>query len=124
MPFVTAIANAILNCYLRNTAITPPTATYISLHTADPGDTGTSEVTGGSYARVAATFGSAAAAKAIASTTDVLFTGMPAVTVTYVGIWSAVSGGTFIWGGAITSKTFTAGDSFDFAIGQISAALT
>jgi hypothetical protein len=112
MAFVTNIANAILNAYFRNTAPSLPATIYVSLHTSDPGENGANEVTGGSYAREAVTFGDAAATKSIANTTDVLFEGMPAVTVSHVGIWGSASGGTFYWGGALTaSKTTGAGDS-------------
>jgi len=125
MAFVTTTANAVLNAYLRGTVPTLPSGWYVSLHIADPGDTGANEVTGGSYARTAATFGTAAAAKAIANTSDVLFANMPAVTVTHIGIWSAATGGTFIWGGALAaSKTTSAGDSLDIAIGALTVTLT
>lgn len=41
---------------LTNTAFTKPATVYLSLHTGDPGESGTgSEVSGGSYARVAIT---------------------------------------------------------------------
>ena len=50
-----AQANAMLDA-----AFVAATTYYMSLHPATPGTTGTSEVTGGSYARQAITFGSAA----------------------------------------------------------------
>lgn len=67
--------------------------THLSLHTADPGTTGTSEVTGGGYARKAVTWG--AAAGGVAEETAVSFDVPANITVTHVGGWSAVSGGTF-----------------------------
>lgn len=69
-----------------NAASYTPVGLYASLHTADPGETGASEVTGGSYARqdVSASF---AAPSAGSVTTDaaINFTDMPATTVTHVG---------------------------------------
>lgn len=71
-------------------------AKFLSLHTAWPGSTGTSEVAGGSpaYARKAATWNAASAgSKALASgvTFDV-----PAGTVAFGGMWDAVTVGTFL----------------------------
>lgn len=62
--------------------------TAISLHTADPGATGTSEVTGGSpaYARKVPTW-SAPSAGACALSSPLTFD-VPASTVTHVGYWS------------------------------------
>jgi hypothetical protein len=68
-------------------------ASYLSFHTADPGSTGTSEVTGGTYARVQTTWGAASAA---AKTGSQVAANIPAgTTITYWGLWTASSGGTF-----------------------------
>lgn len=109
--------NKILNKVFRNVDFTVTTP-FVSLHTADPGETGASEVTGGSYARQAGTF-TVPAAGATENTANIDFTNMPAVTVTFVGIWDASSGGNFVWGGALAaSKTVNSGDTF-----RITAAL-
>ena len=54
---------ALLSVASENTAIAavfvPSTTYYLSLHSATPGQTGTSEISGGSYARQGITFGSA-----------------------------------------------------------------
>ncbi len=53
------LENALINATLRATTFTSPATVYVSLHTADPTDAGTgTEVSGGSYARTAATFAS------------------------------------------------------------------
>lgn len=70
-------------------------ATFASLHTGDPSTTGANESTGGSpaYARKAITYAAAATgtkANSAAITFDV-----PASTITHVGLWSAVTAGTF-----------------------------
>ncbi len=68
---------------------------FASAHTADPGDTGTSEVSGGSYARKAISFAAASGgSKAISGT--VVFDIPAGTTVTHVGLWTAVSGGSFV----------------------------
>ncbi len=73
-------------------------ALYASLHTADPGATGASEVTGGTpaYARVAITW--------TAGATDGVYTGalatpfdVPAnTTITHIGLWTAATAGSFV----------------------------
>ncbi len=70
-------------------------ATFASLHTGDPSTTGANESTGGSpaYARKGITYAAAATgtkANSAAITFDV-----PASTITHVGLWSAVTAGTF-----------------------------
>lgn len=71
---------------------------YLSLHTADPGTTGASEATGGSpaYARKQTTW-SGGASDGVVTGSQVTFDAA-AGTYTYVGIWTAVTGGTFIGG--------------------------
>ena len=116
----TYLRNAILNKVLRNTDFTVSTA-YVSLHTADPGLTGASEVAGGSYARQAVAF-DAAASGATQNTAIEDFTNMPAVTVTHGGVWDAVSGGNFLYGDALSaSKTVNSGDTFRFPTADIDA---
>jgi hypothetical protein len=102
--------------YLENKILTDNlTGSYLSLHTADPGETGTSEVTGGTYSRKSWTFSGPTNGVVTLSTT-VLFTGMPACTVTHFGVWDAASGGNFLWSGpASASKTYSAGGTADTA---------
>ena len=99
---------------------------YVSLHTGDPGETGANEVTGGSYARQAGSFG-AAAAGAVTTTATIDFTGMPSATITHVGIWSAstaTASANFVWGGTLTaSKSVGAGDTFRIATGDLDVSL-
>jgi hypothetical protein len=81
--------------------------TWISLHTADPGTTGTSEATGGSpaYARKQTTWGTAASSAVVGSQVSI---DVPAGTYTYAGLWSAATAGTFIDKVLITSTTLGA----------------
>lgn len=82
-------------------------AVYASLHTADPGNTGASEVSGGSpaYARKSVTWNAAASGSKTASNAPV-FDVPASTTVTYVGFWSAATAGTFYGSGAVTSQNF------------------
>jgi len=114
-----AILDAIGNA--TGFAVTTP---YVSLHDADPGETGTAEVTGGSYARQLGSFG-AASSEALDNDAAITYALMPAVTVTHVGIFDAVSGGNFIWGQALdASQVVAVNNTFEFAIGALDAVLT
>ncbi len=80
---------------------------YASLHTAAPGESGASEVTGGSpaYARKSVTFGTPANGQ-MSATNQPVFDVPGGTTVTHVGFWSAVSGGTFLGWADVTDESF------------------
>jgi hypothetical protein len=105
--------------------LTPLTTTcYVSLHTADPGDSGGSEVTGGSYARVGpVTFANAGSNPTVSSNTAILtFNAATAAwgMVTHFGTWDAASAGNFRGSGAVnTPKTVNNGDTARFAAGAL-----
>ncbi|MFD3594255.1 hypothetical protein ACFWU5_16125 [Nocardia sp. NPDC058640] len=65
---------------------------WVSLHTSDPGSTGTGEATGGSYARVQGTWSSGSGG---ALTMAELTFNAPAGSFAYAGLWSANTAGTF-----------------------------
>lgn len=69
--------------------------THVSLHTGDPGQTGTSEVSGGTptYARRPVTWSPASDGVAIGG--EVVFDVPSGVKVTHVGYWNAANAGTF-----------------------------
>lgn len=110
--------NAVVNT-MRGTGITAFTG-YVSLHTADPGLTGTSEVTGGSYARQAVTF-SAPSNGVTANSGALTFTSMPAVTVSHVGLWDASTAGNFVYGDVLSngSQVVNSGGTFEIATGDL-----
>lgn len=88
---------ALSNKMLRGTDWTPPGASgpYMSLHTADPGETGANELSGGPgpYARVQAAFDAWAAGIAD-NTSEIKWTGLPVTSeVVAVGMWDAASAG-------------------------------
>lgn len=122
---------ALLAVASENTAIAavfvPSTTYYLSLHSATPGQNGASEITGGSYARQALTFG-AASGGSESSTNSQTFTNLPAEAsgIPYFGIWSAASGGTYIGGGTTTGLTgsLPAGISVNFATGAVTVAIS
>ncbi len=91
-------------------------ASFVSLHSGDPGTTGANEISGGSpaYARKTAAWGSSTNGSAALSSA-VQFDIPGSVTITHFGTWTSASGGTFIGGDALrdgannpVSETFTA----------------
>lgn len=116
----------ILDHIFNNAAAPAVTTPYISLHTADPGETGASEAAGGSYARQGGAFGAAAAGE-VSNTATIDFTDMPSATITHAGVWissTATGSANFIWGGALTTgKTVNSGDTFRITIGNLDVSL-
>jgi hypothetical protein len=96
------------------------TSAYISLHTADPTDTGVNEVAGGSYARQGpVSFTSTGNNPTVAAnSTAIIFPVASAGwgTIAYFGLWSAASGGTFRGSAALSSsRAVNSGDQVQFA---------
>ena len=79
--------------------------TQASLHSADPGQNGANEISGGSpaYARKAVTFGAAASGSITQSGTDPVFDVPAGATVAFVGYWA---GAVFVASDAVTSETY------------------
>ncbi|MDA2805698.1 phage tail fiber protein [Nocardiopsis suaedae] len=86
-----------------------------SLHTADPGGTGASEVAGGSYTRQAVTWEPASGAS-VAAAAPIVFDVPASTTVSHLGLWAA--GG--VWRGSIE---FASPESFSGA-GQLTVSPT
>lgn len=95
----------ILDSVFSAAAFTPPAASYIQLHTGDPGVNGTSNIS--SYStRTALTWSSAASgSKALSASVTITasWSGTNNEQVTHVSYWSAVSGGTFIVSDKLTA---------------------
>lgn len=93
---------------------------YLALYTASPnaGGGGT-EVTGGSYARQAITFGSISAGS-MNNSSSITFTGLPTATITHYGILDASTGGELKVYGAINSvASVVTGDQLQFPTSSI-----
>lgn len=132
------LENKILDHVLRATAFTAPATVYVGLLTAAPSDTGGgTEVSGGSYARVAVTSGTAAWNNTQGNTTGAS-TGTDGTvenaatitfptpsagwgTVTHFAVYDAASAGNLLFYAALTtSKTINSGDAVSFAAGALS----
>jgi hypothetical protein len=125
--FSNYLENALINATLRNTAYTSPSVVYVGLYTSDPTDANTgTPVSGGSYARVAVTFG----APSNGASTNSAAVEFPQATanwgtVTHIGILDALTGGNLLYHTALdSSKTIETGDIFKIAIGSLSVTLS
>tara|TARA_R100000664_G_scaffold31751_1_gene45716 strand:- start:424 stop:810 length:387 start_codon:yes stop_codon:yes gene_type:complete len=120
------LENALINHTLRNSALSAPSAVYVSLHTANPDeDASGAELSGSSYARQAATFG--APSNGVSTTSaDINFpqaTGSWG-TVSHIGIWDASSSGNMLYYTALdASKTIATGDILKIAAGSLTVTL-
>ncbi len=113
MPYAAAAKNYMLD-QLGSVAV------YASLHTANPGSTGTSEVTGGSpaYARKSLTWNAASTGSKTLSNTPTF--DVPAgTTVAYVGLWSAASAGTYYGYIDVTDEVYAAQGTYQITSGSV-----
>jgi hypothetical protein len=120
------LENGLLNAVLRNTSYTSPTTVYVGLYTSNPdeGNTGT-EVSGGSYARKSATFGSPSNG-VCTNSAAVEFDQATASwgTISHVALLDAITSGNLLFYTDITtSKTIESGDIFKIAAGSLSVTL-
>lgn len=120
------LENALINATLRNTTYTSVATVYVSLWTSDPTDAGSgTEVSGGSYARTAVTFG-APSNGVTTNNADVTFPTATASwgTVGWIGINDALSSGNLLYHTALdTAKAIDSGDIFKIATGNLSVTL-
>jgi hypothetical protein len=120
------LENAIINATLRNTTYTSVATVYVSLWTSDPTDAGSgTEVSGGSYARTAVTFG-APSNGVTTNSADVTFPTATGTwgTVGWIGINDASTGGNLLYHTALdASKSITSGDIFKITTGNLSVTL-
>ncbi|MCI3277641.1 phage tail fiber protein [Streptomyces cylindrosporus] len=90
-------------------------ATYVQLHTGDPGAVGTSNVSAGSATRNSFTFAasSSGSALALSSAPSAWTNGGTSETLTHISVWTASTSGTFLYSVALTaSKAWASGDTF------------
>lgn len=133
------LENKIVDLILRGQALAAPANVYVGLLTAAPADAGGgTEVSGGSYARVAVVgslanwagtqgAGTTVASSGSGGTTSnngVITFPTPSAgwgTVTHVGVYDAASGGNLLWHSALgVAKTINTGDSVSFPPGTLS----
>jgi hypothetical protein len=122
------LENKLIDHTFRGVSFTAPAALHIALFTAAPSDAGGgTEVTGGSYARVAlapsTTNPSAGTGGTTSNNVAITFPTATASwgTVTHVAIFDASTAGNMLWWGALTaSQVVGSGGTFSFAISALS----
>jgi hypothetical protein len=116
------LANKILDKVLRAVDFTTGPV-YVSLHSSNPGITGTTEITGGSYSRkqVSTAGWNAAASRLADNISAIAFASMPACVIRYIGLWDAASNGNFLTAGPASpaSVSVASGDSFNINAGRL-----
>lgn len=122
------VENALLDLLCRGTAYTVTTPIKARLMTANGTDSaaGTELGTSGGYTALGQniTFGNAAASGSIANSVACTWTNMPAATIVGLELWSSDGTPKRLWYGALSaSKTTASGDTFEFAIGDVTCTL-
>jgi hypothetical protein len=123
------LEDEILDHVLGGGDYTRPATVYVSLHSADPGETGANELTGNGYARVAVTNNATnwPAASGGVKSNGTAITFAAAVTAdwasaTHFGIWDddgSPAGNPLFLGALTTPKTVQVGDTASFAVGEL-----
>ena len=122
MPFSTYLGNEILDHVFGNGSYTVPDI-YVALFIGDPAGAG-SEVSGGSYARVAHSAWDSASGKATENTGTITFPTSTATwggTIDYFALYDASTAGNMLGSGALdTNRSVTAaGITLSFADGAL-----
>lgn len=102
-----SLAKMIFDQLASNAASFATQDLYASLHNGDPGTTGANELSNNTYARVSAgTFWQISTATSVTTNRSVITFGTDGngETVTYAGMWHGSSGGTFLFGGALSAS--------------------
>lgn len=120
------LENALINGTLRATTYTAPTTVYVGLYTSDPMDDNSgTEVSGGSYARTAVTFG----APSDGVTLNSAAVEFPQATgswgtVGWIGILDASTAGNLLYHSPLdVSKVIASGDIFKISTSSLSVTL-
>lgn len=125
MPLSQTAIHRMLNHLVGNAATAGP-VTHASLHSANP-PTAANEISGGSpaYARKAVTWEAVAGTETpgnVDMTAQPVFDVAGGTTVAAVGYWTALTGGTFMGGHAVTSETFAGQGTYTLTDSDIAGA--
>lgn len=111
----TLVSNWLNTLRSAGAAFGPVAGAFVQLHTANPGAAGTTAVSAGSSTRIAATFNASSAGSALALSGNVgpWTNGGTSETLTDISVWTAASGGTFLFSIALSlSKAWASADTF------------
>lgn len=106
----TTLANQWLNM-LRNVSFTAKTATYVKLHTGDPGSAGAANASA-VVTRSLLTLGAASGGAVALTGTQPSWSMTTSETVSYISVWDAATAGNFLWSAQLAvAKTVANGDT-------------
>lgn len=98
--------------------------TFVSLHTADPGEDGSSEVSASPYTRESVTWASPFSGS-VSSASPIVFDVPGSATITHLGYWSASAAGTFYGSRELdTSQTYATSGTYTISTGNLSESIT
>jgi hypothetical protein len=122
--FSDLVANSWLDAVARAVAYSEA-AFWVKLHLGDPGAAGTANPAA-ETTRQQATFGSAAASRAISNTVAVEWTNVSTLeTYTHVSFWDASTGGNFLGRDDLSSSAAVdVGDTFRIPVGDLDLTVT
>ena len=125
MSFSNYLETKILDHVFGGTSYTAPTNMYLGLYTAAPSDAGGgTEVSGGSYARVAVTFTTSGDTTSNTSALEFATATADWGTITHVGVFDASSGGNLMAYAALSaSKAIETSDVFRVPAGDLDITL-
>lgn len=120
------LENKLVDHIYRAVAFTAPAKTFVALHTADPGEAGSAEVTTAAYPAYARQDAAKGGAQSSAWTAPVdgvsknalqliypMYDGSGPMTVTHFSIWDAATGGNMLsYAPLTTARTINNGDVF------------
>lgn len=111
----TNVANGWLNAIRSGGATyTVVAGTFVQLHTADPGASGTTAISVGSTTRLTVSQNAASSGSiTISGTAGPWTNGGTSETITHVSVWSASTGGNFLYSAALSAgQAWASGNTF------------
>jgi hypothetical protein len=97
---------------------------FVSLHTGDPGISGSVEVSASPYARKAVAWATAASGS-ISSASTIVFDVPGSTTINHLGYWSADTSGSFYGSRALdTEQTYATPGTYTIAVGNLTETIT
>lgn len=97
---------------------------FVSLHTGDPGVSGSVEISASPYARKDVDW-AAAASGSISSASAIVFDVPGSTTINHLGYWSASTSGSFYGSRALdTEQTYATPGTYTISIGNITESIT
>lgn len=122
MSFSNYLEDKVLDHVFKGLAFTQPVNLYISLHSADPGETGMNELSGNGYARQGHDVWNVSSGGTKTNNGPCIFSVASGtwLQITHFGIWDSSIAGNFFGGGSvITPKIIERGEVVEFSTGQL-----